>query len=350
MSKHDFDDYGYLLRHGIPIVDVRAPAEFKRGAPPSAVNLPILDDTERREVGITFKNCGQDAAIAKGWELVSETDRSEKINAWKRFASKHPNAVVCCWRGGLRSQLAQEWLAEEEIDLPRVKGGSKALRQYCMSILKGSRVRDLVVLAGRTGSGKTQLIQELIPSIDLENLANHRGSAFGRMRSSQPPPINFEFSLAIQLLKNPSDRAVLVEDESAMIGALRIPDPFYSAMSHAPIVVLAVPLQERVELTYDSYVVESTRETLVSCLNRIKKRLGGVRFEEVLDSLNRAFCKNKRQDHFRWIEMLLRYYYDPMYDYQLDKKKERIKFEGTVDQVCYFLEDSFGINLRSNSL
>lgn len=344
MSIPEIDDYGSLLTDEIPIIDVRAPEEFNRGAPPSAVNLPILDDTERRDVGIVYQNSGQGAAIAKGWELVSGTNRSDKIHAWKRFASRHPNAVICCWRGGLRSQLAQEWLAREEIELPRVKGGSKALRQYCLSVLEGSKGRNLVILAGRTGSGKTEMIRDLAPSIDLEDLANHRGSAFGRMSSPQPTPVGFEFALARELLKTSLDQVVLVEDESTMIGSLKVPDPLYVAMSHAPLVVLAVPLKRRVELTYDSYVVGNTHETLVSSLNRIKKRLGGLRFEEVLESLNVAFCSNRRRDHYRWIEMLLSYYYDPMYDYQLSKKQNRIEFEGTVDEVCSFLDESFGIN------
>lgn len=344
MAIPEIYDYASLLTDEIPIIDVRAPEEFNRGAPPSAVNLPILNDIERREVGITFKNSGQDAAIAKGWELVRGANRSKKINAWKTLASKHPNAVVCCWRGGLRSQLAQEWLAERDIDLPRINGGYKALRQYCLSVLEDSRSRNLVVLAGRTGSGKTQMIRDLSPSIDLENLANHRGSAFGRMSNPQPTPIEFEFALAIRLLKIPSDQVVLVEDESTMIGSLKVPDPLFAAMSRAPLVMLTVPLKERVELTYESYVVGVAHETLVSSLNRIKKRLGGLRFEEVQECLNTAFCSNRRKDHYRWIEKLLSYYYDPMYDYQLSKKQHRIEFEGTVEKVRSFLVESFGVN------
>ncbi|MCY3883421.1 MAG: tRNA 2-selenouridine(34) synthase MnmH [Gammaproteobacteria bacterium] len=344
MANQEIGDYGYLFGQGIPIIDVRAPSEFIRGAPPSAVNLPILDDSERREVGLAYKNLGQEAAIAKGWELVEGTNRSQKIDSWRRFAANHPNAVVCCWRGGLRSQLAQEWLANEGVELPRVQGGFKALRQYSLSLLDSCSCRSLVVLAGRTGSGKTQLIQELAPSIDLEYLANHRGSAFGRMSSPQPTPIEFEFAVALQLLKKPTDRAVLVEDESSLIGSLKIPEPFYGAMLHAPLVVVAVPLEERVKLTYDSYVLGNSQEMLVSSLNRIKKRLGGLRFKEVLDCLNGAFLSNRPKDHYQWIEMLLSYYYDPMYDYQLGKKQYRIEFEGTVDEACIFLDESFGIN------
>ena len=344
MVNSETDDYAYLLTNEIPILDVRAPAEFDRGAIPSAVNLPILDDAERREVGIAFKEHGQEAAIAKGWELVDESNRSQKTESWKRFVREHPNAVVCCWRGGLRSQIAQQWLAKQGIDLPRVKGGSKALRQYCLSALESSRSRNLVVLAGPTGSGKTRLIQDLSPSIDLERLANHRGSAFGRMSSPQPQPIAFEFALTTQLLQMESENPLLVEDESTMIGTLKVPDPFYAAMSHAPLVLLYVPIEERVALTYDSYVADSNQETLVASLSRIKKRLGGARFEEIHDSMLFAFCTRERLDHYCWIEMLLRHYYDPMYEYQLDKKRDRIEFEGNVAEVLSFLGNSYDIN------
>lgn len=344
MANPETDDYGYLLSNEIPIIDVRAPSEFDRGAVPSAVNLPILDDSERREVGIAFKNQGQEAAVAKGWELVDEPNRSQKVESWKRFLSNHSNAVVCCWRGGLRSQLAQQWLAEQGRDLPRVKGGSKALRQYCLSLLESSKSRKLVVLAGPTGSGKTHLIRDLGPSIDLENLANHRGSAFGRMSSPQPQPIAFEFSLAIQLIKNKAKGPLLVEDESSMIGALKVPEGFYSAMSTAPLVLLTVPIEERISLTYDSYVVDSSQETLVNSLNRIKRRLGDERFREILNCMDSAFLSRELSDHHRWIELLLRHYYDPMYEYQLDKKRDRIEFEGTITEVCSYLDSSFGIN------
>ena len=344
MPNPETDDYAYLIFHEIPIIDVRAPAEFSRGASPSAVNLPILDDAERKEVGIAFKEHGQDAAISKGWELVGDSNRTRKTNSWKRFAENRPDAVVCCWRGGLRSQITQQWLAEQGIDLPRVKGGSKALRQYCLSVLESSSSRSLVVLAGPTGSGKTQLIRDLKPSIDLENLANHRGSAFGRMSSPQPPPITFEFELTAQLLQKESEGSLLVEDESSMIGALKVPDPFYAAMSNAPLVLLHVPLEERVALTYDSYVLDSNQESLVAGLGRIKKRLGGKRFNEILDCMNLAYSTHERVDHLRWIELLLSHYYDPMYEYQLDKKRDRIEFEGEVSDVLSFLDRSYGIN------
>lgn len=344
MVNSETDDYAYLLSNEIPIIDVRAPAEFSRGASPSALNLPILDDAERKEVGIAYKEHGQDAAIAKGRELVSESNRIQKTNSWKQFAEKYPSAVVCCWRGGLRSQIAQQWLAEQGIDLPRVSGGSKALRQYCLSVLESSRSRNLVVLAGPTGSGKTQLIRDLKPSIDLENLANHRGSAFGRMSSPQPQPIAFEFALTTRLLQKELKAPLLVEDESSMIGSLKVPDAFYAAMLRAPLVLLYVPFGERVALTYDSYVVDSNQESLVAGLNRIKKRLGGERFKEIMGCMKLAFCTRKQVDHHRWIELLLRHYYDPMYEYQLDKKRDRIEFEGEVADVLSFLDKSYAIN------
>lgn len=342
MANCETDDYAYLLANEIPIIDVRAPAEFNQGASPTAVNLPILDDSERQEVGIEYKKRGQNAAIARGRELVRGSNRSQKIDSWNQFAAKYPNAVVCCWRGGLRSRIAQQWLAGEGLELYRVSGGSKALRQYCLSVLESSRSRKFVVLAGQTGSGKTKLIQELSPSIDLEKLANHRGSAFGRVSSPQPRPIAFEFALAIQLLRRKLDRPLLVEDESSMIGVLKIPEPFYSAMSSAPLVLLSVPLEQRVALTYESYVANSTKEMLEASLNRIRKRLGGLRFQQIHKAMTNAFCTCEREDHFRWIEMLLKYYYDPMYEYQLNKKQDRVEFQGSVADVRTYLESSMG--------
>lgn len=174
-----------LLTRRQPLLDVRAPAEFALGQLPNSLNAPILNDAERKRVGITYKQQGHDAAVTVGHRLVNGAVKERRIAAWREFCARHPDAMVMCWRGGQRSALAQQWLAEAGLTQQRVSGGFKALRNACLNVLDNPGKRWWLV-SGRTGSAKTLLIQALDTSIDLEGLANHRGSAFGRRLSPQP--------------------------------------------------------------------------------------------------------------------------------------------------------------------
>jgi len=153
------DDLLSLFLEDVPLLDVRAPVEFADGAFPHAVNAPLIDDAERHEIGKTYKNLGQDAAIELGLKLVSGEKKTKRIAAWRTFAQRHPNGVLYCFRGGLRSKTAQQWLAEADITLPRVKGGYKALRRFLIDQLaENARIMRPVVIGGSTGVVKTRFI------------------------------------------------------------------------------------------------------------------------------------------------------------------------------------------------
>src|SRR4030095_1633636 len=151
-------DHRRVLRERLPLIDLRAPVEFARGAFARAINLPLLTDNERAAVGTRYNECGQQAAIALGEELVSGPTREARIEAWRSFVATHPAALLYCWRGGLRSAIAQDWLHGAGVDIGRIAGGYKALRQTCLDVIQDfSRAQRLLVLGGRTGSGKTAL-------------------------------------------------------------------------------------------------------------------------------------------------------------------------------------------------
>ena len=177
-----------LLANGVPFIDLRAPAEFAKGTIPGAVNLPLLTDCERAQVGTTYKNSGRAAAVDVGHRLLGETQRTCRTALWRQHADTHPGCWLYCWRGGLRSEIAQSWLAESGPAVPRVAGGFKALRAACVDVLANApQSKHWLVLAGRTGSGKTALLNEFATGIDLEGLANHRGSAFGARSTFSEP-------------------------------------------------------------------------------------------------------------------------------------------------------------------
>ncbi len=334
------DDYQAILRQQLPLLDLRAPLEFSKGAFCHSHNLPLMTDAERAAVGTCYKQQGQQAAIALGHKLVSGAVKQSRIAAWQAFATAHPTGLLYCARGGLRSQITQQWLADSGIVYPRVKGGFKALRRTAIDTIEQAATQKLLLLAGPTGSGKTRLLHQL-QAVDLEGLANHRGSAFGRRLSAQPTQIRFENDLAGALLRvNATQPAyVLLEDESLLIGQRNIPPLLYQAMQRSPLLVLEEPLAARVEVILQDYIVDLLAEAnaqdagqgflvfsdmLQQGLARIRKRLGGVLYSELHQLLLQALAEQQRCGdinlHRRWITRLLTDYYDPMYHYQLQKR------------------------------
>ena len=336
-SFESVDDYEEILLKSIPIIDVRSTSEFAQGALPEAVNLPLLTDEERKRVGIAYKEGGQASAIATGLKLLPKERRDKRVAGWIQFLHDHPNALICCWRGGLRSKVVQSWLRDTGREVPRIVGGSKALRTSCLQMIDAAGQYNYLIVAGRTGTGKTQLLNEIRPSIDLEGLALHRGSAFGGDTASQPPPISFESALAKDLLRFKGAANILVEDESRVIGKLAIPESLFGKMGRSPVVVLQVEKAARIQNIYESYVQRTSELEMLANLEKIRKRLGLERYSEIRASIENAYQTNKYEDHSIWLTLLLQYYYDPMYDYQLARKKDRVVYRGSKSAVKEFL-------------
>ncbi|MCP4843006.1 MAG: tRNA 2-selenouridine(34) synthase MnmH, partial [Halieaceae bacterium] len=218
--RPDTDDYRALFLDNVPMIDLRAPVEFGKGAFPASLSLPLMSDDERAQVGICYKQEGQQAAIALGHRLVSGDTRARRLAQWREFACQHPSGYLYCWRGGLRSQTVQSWLKQEGIEYPRVKGGYKAMRRFLLEELERSiEQADFVLISGKTGTGKTRVIERLPRAVDLEGLANHRGSSFGQLPTPQPAQIDFENGLSIALMQllARQQRTIFVEDEGRLI-------------------------------------------------------------------------------------------------------------------------------------
>jgi len=351
MDERIVADHRRVLREGLPLIDLRAPVEFALGAFPGAINLPLLTDAERAAVGTRFKQCGQQAAIELGEELVAGEIRRARIDAWRAAIAAHPDALLYCWRGGLRSQTVQHWLEQRGVHVPRVEGGYKALRRTCLQIIEEfCASARLLVLAGRTGSGKSLLLREFDAVIDLERLANHRGSAFGAAFSAQPTPIAFENELAIEMLRKQPRPCLLIEDESRTIGRLALPEPLIAAMQTAPLVVIEAGRDERVRRIYDEYVgqpltdgmtMDALRVRYLDAVDRIRRRLGGLRHAAVRRTIEAAFAAVPAEPalHEAWIGALLDGYYDPMYDHQLTSKRSRVVATGDVPTIRAFIRD-----------
>ena len=354
------NNYKQLLLDYTPMIDVRAPVEFATGALPASINLPLMTDDERHQVGLRYKNNGQDSAIAMGHQLVHGEIKQQRVQAWQDFIQANPSAVLYCARGGLRSQLTQQWLAEAGIDCPRVEGGYKSLRGFLYQYLMDYCTDNMfTIVSGMTGTGKTEIIQALPTGLDLEGAANHKGSSFGRPLDEQPAQIDFENRIAIDLLKiqdqHPQSMVVL-EDESRNIGARHIPHYFSDRMAQSQFVVIDMDFEERLERLWQEYVVERYLKTLAffgaageqefarylrESLLRVQKRLGGQRTKELLASMDNAIAIQHRDNfasHRHWLALITQDYYDPMYSYQLEKKKELVVFRGSREAVFEWLE------------
>ena len=357
------DDYADLLREARPLLDVRAPVEFSEGTLPHARNLPLMEDREREQVGIRYKEAGQAAAIELGHELVGGEVRDARIAQWVDFVNRHPDARLYCSRGGLRSRIAQEWLHEAGVTIPRVEGGYKSLRRFVLDELIESLIPrlPLLVVAGRTGTGKTRFLHQLPNPVDLEGLAAHRGSSFGRTLTPQPTQASFENALATALYQA-HDRGgpIHVEDEGRLIGRRMLPVSLQNRLAASPRIMLEQPFETRVENILEDYVIdmsqafmdrdgpeagfEAFREFLLDALGRIRKRLGGLRHQQLesvmRDALIRQWQSGDLERHRDWIRTLLTDYYDPMYDYQLGQGDGRVLKQGGFEELIEWASEA----------
>ncbi len=360
----EIDDLKSMFLSDTPLIDTRSPSEFAKGSVPTAVNLPLMTDQEREAVGICYKTHGQEAAIQLGHELVTASERAQRVAQWKAFSAAHPEGALFCFRGGLRSEITQRWLSEAGVNYPRIEGGYKTMRRW-LSDHTDTYITTvpLLLLAGQTGAAKTRVLNEgnaglPIPgSIDLEGLANHRGSAFGRRVTAQPSQISFELAFGIEALKHSHQGypTLLLEDEGRLIGRCALPLCLQTARKEADWIQLDAGLDERVQHSYENYILSNLKELrktrgdrgfqdfadgLRESLQRIQKRLGGSRYQSLkgaLDEALRAHEQGNPELHKHWIKELLTEYYDPMYQYQITKRMHPPLFKGAEKAVIEYL-------------
>ncbi|MFT6349332.1 MAG: tRNA 2-selenouridine synthase [Psychromonas sp.] len=349
--------YRSLFLSKTPLIDLRAPVEFVQGAFPESCNLPLMTDIEREQVGTCYKKEGQAAAITLGHQLVA-SDIQNRIRKWAQFKEANSTAWLYCFRGGLRSRLSAQFLKDNGVDINIVPGGYKALRRYLIEVIDQAAEQQLIIVGGNTGCGKTQLIQALDNGLDIEGRANHRGSSFGKQVTPQPRQISYENQLAIDILHiSQHANSLVIEDESKAIGALYVPKLMFASMTRAPMVVVDDPLDIRLQRLCYEYCTSMTEKFsqalgaeqgwlayekyLQNGLYGIRKRLGTEKFKVINNVLDSALKQQQNtgsvEGHLNWIAPILRDYYDPMYQYQLGKKADRVQFSGTFQEVKEWL-------------
>jgi tRNA 2-selenouridine synthase len=295
------------------IFDVRSPIEFDKGHIPDAINLPLFTNEERALVGTAYAKQGKDEAIKIGLEKVQSKLVSfvEKVNN----IAKDKNIRLHCWRGGLRSKN-MAWLLETAgYNVYILEGGYKSYRQFIRSYFENQF--NLFVIGGMTGSGKTEILKYLEYNneqiIDLEGLAQHKGSVFGHFgQLKQPSTEHFENLLFKELKNQNTEKPIWIEDESLTIGNIYIPKPFHEQMQVAEFILLERDINYRAERLVKEYA-HFEKELLINAVKRIALRIGGDNAQIIINYLI-------NDDFFNAILSILNYY-DKQYLFSLKKHK-----------------------------
>ena len=292
------------------VVDVRTPLEFAEDHLPGAINVPILTNAERVEIGTLYKQQGPLIARKRGLELTCHRFPAI-VSGITEIAQGRP-VLVYCWRGGLRSESVAMLLEMSGYPVIKLLGGYKTYRSEVTAFFESlSLPVQLVVLHGMTGSGKTEFLHHLSPDrftvIDLEGLARHRGSAFGSLGlGEQPAQKLFESMLWNAFRTAPTDRPIVVEGESKRIGRLNLPGNLYEYMAESTKIWCSVSVETRVQRLSAEYAREEYRQPMYEALERIRKKLGGQQYDDLRQKLDQWDIPGVAQG-------LIEHYYDKLY-------------------------------------
>jgi len=317
VQKISIDEFIAQVPHAI-VIDVRSPGEFEHAHIPDAYNLPLFNNEERAIIGTTYKKQSREDAIKAGLPLFGNKmlGMIETVEAWIHEKQKNnliykPTIYIHCWRGGMRS-AAVAWLLDlYGYKVIQLTGGYKAYRNWVLA--QFNLPYRLKILGGYTGSGKTEILQELKNRkhkvIDLEGIAHHKGSAFGAIgQAIQPSQEMFENKLAHALFEQNfenNNEAIWIEDESQRIGTVMIPTTLFHLIRNSTCYFLTIPFEERLSFIIEGYG-KFDKESLMKATQRIEKRLGGL---ETKNTINYIL-----EGQFKEAFAILLKYYDKWYE------------------------------------
>ncbi|WP_270182510.1 tRNA 2-selenouridine(34) synthase MnmH [Alkalihalobacillus sp. CinArs1] len=322
----------------LPIIDVRTPAEFEQFHIPGAVNMPIFSNEERELVGTTYKQQGTEAAKDLGISLVSPSlpDFYQKA----KVLSKGQEFVVYCWRGGMRSRSLAVIFEMMGLPCRQLVGGIRSYRQNVMRILESHAKKNVsfLIVEGFTGTSKTDILHYLknkgYPVIDLEGLAAHKGSVFGRVNLPERSQKEFEAKLSHRLNEIGETDYYVIESESKRLGNIIVPDFIFEGKQKGTRIHVHAPLSYRIKTILDTYHPEQNREKIVKGIQRIEKRLP--------DNERRYISLALEEENYEAVvESLLVNYYDPRYTYKATENVGeviKVHYE-SLDEGCQLVQN-----------
>jgi len=298
-----------LLEQGeTALIDVRSPSEYEDSTIPGSVNIPLFDDAERAEIGTLYKQVSVDAAKDRGLEIVSR-----KLPDFIRSieAAGPPRKAVFCWRGGMRSRTSATLASLIGMKMLRLSGGYRAYRKWVVDTLEHlAELPPIYVINGFTGTGKTELLDRLeamgYPVVNLERMAEHRGSIFGHIGRSPNNQKTFEALLVHTLLRLKHAPYLLIEAESKRVGKAVLPEFLVEAKERGTQLFIDLPMERRVANIIADYKPEEHKEASMRSFERIEKRMHTPVAAEVRSALQ----EERYEDAVR---LLLIHYYDPRY-------------------------------------
>ncbi len=295
------------------IIDVRSPSEFQAGHLPGAVNVPLFSDSERAIVGTLYKQISPAAALKRGLEIAGSKMAGLVESIQLATASSDKKILIHCWRGGKRSKAVHWLMTFAGIDASLLDGGYKQYRKAMQDYFENSST-PYHILGGCTGSGKTEVLNALENRgeqiIDLEKLANHKGSAFGGIgEPDQPTTEQFENDLFLAFLDLDPHKPIWLENESKSIGKVYLPDGLWKKMRSSVLYTIDVDKEVRLERALKYYSDDVHLDVIKGSFDKIKKRLGGLAYQNAIDALE--------QKDLKTAGAIALAYYDKSYNYQI---------------------------------
>lgn len=309
----------------LTLIDVRSPKEFAEATIPGSINVPLFDNEERAEVGTLYKQAGSEVAKKRGLEIFS----AKLPQFIATFESIETPKVVYCWRGGMRSKTTATVLDLMDIHVHRLRGGIRSYRKWVVNTLEEQEFSPkMYVLNGYTGSGKTILLKQLkqhgYPMIDLEGMANHRGSIFGQIGLEPHNQKKFESLLIQEMLRYKDAPFILLEGESKRIGKVTLPESLFNKKENGLQLFINLPLEVRVQNILNDYNPYEHKEQCLEAFQFIKKRIHTPIANQIEDNMLEGNFESATK-------LLLEFYYDPRYEHSLghysDDKKVIINAE-----------------------
>jgi tRNA 2-selenouridine synthase len=311
MKQINFKD---TLDKNYIFIDTRSPKEFKEDHIPNALNLPLFDNEQRATIGLIYKN-NQEEAYSLGLNYLQEKIPHiiQKINDLN--IDKTKEIIIYCFRGGMRSKVITKIFNELKFKVYQLKNGYKSYRAYTLDYLTNNPINFTpIVLHGLAGSGKTDLIKILKPSIDLEGLAQHRSSIFGEIGLKPNTQKMFDSLLFEKLKILENEKYIFIEGESKKIGNVQIPDILFKAMNNGIKVYINTPQEKRNKIIVRDYFTHNKDDLIKEKIISLKRALSKKIVDEILLHLT-----NKNYEKVS--EMLLIHYYDPKYNHVLHEIK-----------------------------
>jgi tRNA 2-selenouridine synthase len=311
INRIEYLDYISSLL-GTPIIDVRSPSEYIHAHIPCAYNLPLFTDEERCIVGTAYKKESKEKAIKIGLDLFGPKMRP-MVEEVEQLLGHNKKVVVHCWRGGMRSGVIAWLLDLYGFEIYTLTGGYKAYRNLVLDTF--TKTYKLHRIGGYTGAGKTKKLAILHKdgnqAIDLEELAQHKGSAFGHLGMlNQPSQEMFENKLAQALMRMDHNQVIYIEDESIRLGHVAIPKSFYTSMRASTIDKIEASFENRLNNIITEYGHLDTKD-IIDAIYRIKKKLGGLEAQNAINFILQGDIKSAFT--------ILLHYYDRAYDHAAQK-------------------------------